>query len=192
MKLDQVVVIDIEATCWEKSAPKDQENEIIEIGVCTLDIQTGERRDRESILVKPVKSKVSPFCTRLTSLTQEQVEKGVRFDRACAILRKKFATRRRIWASYGDYDRRMFEKQCEERGIKYPFGTTHINIKSLYAMLIGLPREVSLGVALDNLDITFEGRQHRGVDDAWNEALILSTLIHKIRLPENPQPETSS
>lgn len=190
MKLDQVVVIDIEATCWEKSAPEDQQNEIIEIGICTLDIQTGERLERESILVKPIKSKVSKFCTALTSLTQDQVDKGLRFDRACAVLRKKYGTKRRIWASYGDYDRRMFEKQCEERGIKYPFGTTHLNIKSLYAMLMGLPREVSLTHALANLNIEFEGRPHRGIDDAWNEALILSNLIHKIRLPENSQRET--
>lgn len=187
MKLDQVVVIDIEATCWEKSAPENQQNEIIEIGVCTLDIQTGTRLERESLLVKPVQSTVSPFCTKLTGLTQEQVSKGLRFDRACAILRKRYGTKRRIWASYGDYDRLMFEKQCEERGIKYPFGTTHINIKSMYAMLMGLSREVSLRNALADLNIEFEGRQHRGIDDAWNEALILSALIHKIRLPENSQ-----
>lgn len=183
MKLDQVVVIDIEATCWEKSTPPGQENEIIEIGICTLDIKTGERIDRDALLVKPVKSKVSEFCTQLTSLTQAQVDKGIRFDRACSILRKKYSTKGRIWASYGDYDRRMFEKQCAERGVAYPFGSSHINIKSLYAMLMGLDRELGLSQVLQQLDIQFEGHPHRGIDDAWNEALILSHLLERVRLP---------
>lgn len=183
MKLDLVVVIDIEATCWEKNPPAGQENEIIEIGICTLNIATGERVNRESILVKPVKSTVSPFCTELTGLTQQDVDAGIRFDRACAILRKKYHTKSRIWASYGDYDRKMFEKQCTVRGIAYPFNGTHFNIKSLYAMLTGQEREIGLGAVLEQLDIAFEGRPHRGMDDAWNEALILSYLIQKIRLP---------
>ncbi len=183
MKLDLVVIIDIEATCWDKNPPPSQENEIIEIGICTLNIRTGERIDRDSLLVKPIKSTVSPFCSELTSLTQTQVENGLRFDRACAILRKKYHTKSRIWASYGDYDRKMFEKQCAARGVAYPFNGTHINIKSLYAMLMGLDREIGLGSVLDQLNIDFEGRPHRGIDDAWNEALILSHLIQKIRLP---------
>lgn len=183
IKLDQVVVIDIEATCWEKKAPAGQENEIIEIGICTLDIQSGQRLEQESIIVKPSKSKVSPFCTRLTGLTQEQVDRGMRFERACLLLRKKYQSKRRIWASYGDYDRHMFEHQCQERHIKYPF-SSHINIKSLYAMLMGLPKELSLSDALEHMGVEFEGTPHRGRDDAWNEAMILSKLIHLIRLPE--------
>ncbi|PJF43901.1 MAG: DNA polymerase III [Phototrophicales bacterium] len=183
IKLDVVVVIDIEATCWAGATPVGQEHEIIEIGICTLDIKTGERIDRESLLVKPTKSKVSQFCTELTGLTQQDVDNGLRFDRACSILRKKFKTKSRIWASYGDYDRKMFEKQCAAHGVAYPFNGTHINIKSLYAMLMGLEREISLSAVLSQLNIEFEGQPHRGIDDAWNEALILSHLIEKMRLP---------
>jgi len=34
--LDQVLVIDIEATCWEGPPPEGLESEIIEIGICPL------------------------------------------------------------------------------------------------------------------------------------------------------------
>ena len=85
-KYDQIIVVDIECTCWEGDPPDGQENEIIEIGVCRLRPDTGERFGKRSILVKPERSVVSPFCTELTSLTQEQVDTGISFTEACAYL----------------------------------------------------------------------------------------------------------
>jgi len=180
-RLDQLIVIDIEATCWDDAPPEGQEAEIIEIGVCTVDIVTGTRRSRQSILVKPEHSEVSPFCTALTTLTQAQVNRGVSFEHACQILRRKYRAGDRAWASYGDYDRRQFEKQCTARQIQYPFGPTHINVKNLLAVFHGLPSEVGLADALKLLHVPFDGTLHRGVDDAWNTALILSTLILRQR-----------
>jgi inhibitor of KinA sporulation pathway (predicted exonuclease) len=175
--LDQLIVIDVEATCWEGQPPAGQEAEIIEIGICTLEIATGKRLNRHTILVKPERSEVSPFCTELTTLTQAQVSHGVSFEQACKILRRKFRAGDRVWASYGDYDRRQFDKQCREREILYPFGPTHINIKNLVAVLHGLPREVGLLDALRLMKLPLEGTHHRGVDDAWNTGLLLSNLI---------------
>ena len=39
-KLDQILVIDVEATCWEGNPPPGQTSEIIEIGLCVLDVPT--------------------------------------------------------------------------------------------------------------------------------------------------------
>jgi inhibitor of KinA sporulation pathway (predicted exonuclease) len=58
-KLDQIIVIDVESTCWQDTPPVGQESEIIEIGVCTVDVASGKRLEKESILVKPERSKVS-------------------------------------------------------------------------------------------------------------------------------------
>ena len=33
-KLDKIVVVDIEATCWEGKPPEKQESDIIEVGIC--------------------------------------------------------------------------------------------------------------------------------------------------------------
>ena len=84
-RFDILLIIDIEATCWQGGAvPADEESEIIEIGICTLDIVAGQRLAQRSILVRPEHSSVSAFCTQLTTLTQEQVEPGVSFTQACA------------------------------------------------------------------------------------------------------------
>jgi len=184
-KLDQIIVIDVESTCWEGPPPGGQENEIIEIGLCALDLGSLERVDREDIFVRPERSTVGEFCTNLTSLTQEQVESGVSFEQACAMLKKRFRTKDRTWASYGNYDRRQFERQCRDRGIGYPFGPTHVNVKNLFALAFRLPREVGMAEALDLLGRPLEGTHHRGGDDAWNIAGILATLLGKCSRSEN-------
>ncbi|MFW5667426.1 MAG: exonuclease domain-containing protein, partial [Coleofasciculus sp.] len=78
-KIDQILVIDVEATCWQGKPPPGQESEIIEIGVCLLDCHSHYAVKTESILVKPERSTVSEFCTELTTLTQEQVDQGMSF-----------------------------------------------------------------------------------------------------------------
>jgi inhibitor of KinA sporulation pathway (predicted exonuclease) len=167
----------VEATCWAADPPPDQTSEIIEIGVCLLDVANGERLDRESILVRPTQSSVSAFCTQLTSLTQEQVEQGISFEEACSILCTRFKTKERAWASYGDYDRGMFERQCKRQEVKYPFSAGHINVKTLLAAICGLKHETGLSKALKLLGVPLEGTHHRGVDDAWNIAGVLSRII---------------
>jgi inhibitor of KinA sporulation pathway (predicted exonuclease) len=101
-KLDQILVIDVESTCWDGSPPPDQESEIIEIGVCLLDVVSCEQVARESILVKPQRSTISPFCTQLTTLTQAQVDAGISFKEACGLLKSNYLSKERTWASYGD------------------------------------------------------------------------------------------
>ena len=180
-KLDQILVIDVEATCWETEPPEDQESEIIEIGICPLDVAAGDRLEKQSILVKPEKSTVSAFCTNLTSLTQEDVEEGISFKQACAILKKDYLSKKRTWASYGDYDRRQFERQCLAHNISYPLGPTHINVKNLFAIVNRLSFEVGMSQALKILNLPLEGIHHRGEDDAWNIARILWEILLPLR-----------
>lgn len=179
--LDQLLVIDIEATCWRGAPPVGQENEIIEIGLVPLDLVTGQRLEKRSILVRPERSRVSEFCTELTTLTQEQVDTGIPFAEACALLREEYRSQERVWASYGDYDRDMFERQCQARGVVYPFGKRHLNIKTLFGLSYTRPREVGLGTALHTMHLPLEGTHHRGDDDAWNIAAILAELLRRSR-----------
>ncbi|MDJ0556827.1 MAG: 3'-5' exonuclease [Microcoleaceae cyanobacterium MO_207.B10] len=181
-KLDNIIFIDIEATCWEKHPPPNQESEIIEIGVCLVDVALAKPITKESILVKPERSQVSEFCTKLTTLTQSQVDGGIAFDEACLKLRKNYDSLERVWASWGEYDKNMFEKQCKARGVKYPFGMRHINVKNLFALVKNLPKEVGMANALQLLDIPLEGTHHRGADDAWNIGKISAQLLLQARM----------
>jgi len=75
-KLDKIIVVDVESTCWKGKPPEGQINEIIEVGLATVNVETLEIINKQSYIVKPKLSIISNFCTELTSITQEMVDKG--------------------------------------------------------------------------------------------------------------------
>lgn len=179
--LDHIIVVDVEATCWEGPPPAGQQSEIIEIGVCLLDVATGERSANRSLLVRPQQSTISSFCSQLTTLTQEQVDTGITFRAACDILRREYGSHLRPWASFGNYDRIQFAYQCQQMDVPYPFGPTHINVKNLFSLMQRLPEEPTLPCALKMLGMEFEGTYHRGDADAWNIAALLGQILQEAR-----------
>jgi inhibitor of KinA sporulation pathway (predicted exonuclease) len=173
-----VNVIDLEACCWYGNPPSGQYKEIIEIGITTVDFYTKDVIESRSIIVKPEFSEISDFCTKLTTLTPGFVkENGVTFKKACKILMEEFNSEKRMWFSWGDYDRTAFEKECSLKNIKYPLSKTHFNLKELYSFKFGFKQSQSVTTALKNLGIEFDGTQHRGVDDSRNTAYILQKMF---------------
>jgi len=177
---DVILVVDVESTCWEHSPPEGQTSEIIEVGLCPVDVATLTRREKCSILVKPAMSEISTFCTGLTTLQTDMFTEAGSLQDAVSTLRRKYRSRDRLWASWGDYDRRQFERVCQLQEVSYPFGPSHLNVKSLFAVANG-QYESGLDDAFQQLDWTMEGTHHRGHDDAWNIAGILCELLRRMR-----------
>ena len=174
---DTVVIVDIESTCWKNhNTPDGERSEIIEIGICTLEIETLQIDNKRSVFVKPTESTISPFCTELTTITPELVfRKGIAFDAACQMLQDDYRTKNRLWLSWGNYDRRMFMEQCSRRGIDYPFHENHCNLKGLFANIYG--NRLGMKAALNKIGLDLQGTHHRGDDDAHNIARILAYLL---------------
>lgn len=175
--LAHILVVDVESTCWEGAPPPGQHSDIIEIGVCLLDLRDFQRHDKRSILVKPARSEVSAFCTELTTLRPEDVAEAGDLAEACKVLRKAYDARSIPWASYGDYDRNQFKRNCDALAVSYPFGPTHINVKTLFAITAGMKQPTGMAGALERLGLPLEGTHHRGHDDAWNIAAILGKVL---------------
>jgi inhibitor of KinA sporulation pathway (predicted exonuclease) len=178
---DQVLVVDIESTCWQGYPPPGQLSEIIEVGLCPVDIKRLERLEKRSLLIKPVRSKISEFCTRLTTLTDDHFRTAGTLADAVGVLKKEYRSPDRLWASWGDYDRRQFERVCKELTVPYPFGVSHLNIKTLFAVIYGDNGELGLDEACERVGLPLEGTHHRGHDDAWNIAGIFCHLLSKFR-----------
>lgn len=180
---DKILSVDLEATCWEpkNSKPIDEEQEIIEIGVSLINLKSLKIEKSEGIIVKPVRSKISKFCTDLTTLTQEQVDNGLLFKDACERLKKEFESKKTNWLGWGDYDRTFFNRQCIEYDVEYPFGNRYINLKHIMSVMYGLPKEFGLANAMKFLEIDFTGTHHRGVDDAFNTAKIFIKMLERFR-----------
>lgn len=174
----EVLVVDLEATCWERGQePAGVKSEIIEVGICVLIPKTGEILNPTSILVKPVNSTVSEFCTSLTTLTQDQVDTGVSLAEACEQLIRDFHSPKYPWASFGNYDRDMFWKQCQEKNLKYPFSANHLNIKTLFSVMRFIKHGKGMSKAMKIEGIPLIGTHHRGIDDAYNIAKVLRNLL---------------
>lgn len=179
IRKDKIVVVDIEATCWDGfDAPEGQQNEIIEVGICLVNPKSNPITvtDKRSILVKPTESVISTFCTNLTSITSEMIEeKGVSYEEACKILEDEYDTRNRLWGSWGAFDMRLFKSQCRRRKVRYPFSKKHSNLKRVFHEFHG--ERMGLARALTAVGIEAQGTAHRGDDDAYNTACLLQHLF---------------
>lgn len=180
-KLDRALVIDVESTCWEQAPPRGQMSEIIEVGLCVVDLHLLRRVERRSLMVKPMMSEVDEFCTDLTGITAEMVSDAPPLAEAVRILRDEYDAAERLFVSWGDYDRKQFQRNCKTYNLKYPFGPTHLNVKNLFSTAMGFHQELGLDDACQRLGLTMEGSHHRGVDDAWNIARIFCMLLQRTR-----------
>ncbi|MCX2182837.1 exonuclease domain-containing protein [Streptomyces sp. SKN60] len=176
-------VVDVEATCWDGQPPPGAVSEIIEIGLTVVDLTARRRVGKHRILVRPERSEVSGFCTELTGLTPAEVAGGVGFAEACRMLADEYDARARPWASWGDYDRKQFERQCRAAGAPYPFGRPaeagHTNAKAVFTEAYGLRKRPGMAGALRIAGLPLEGRHHRGEDDAWNIAALVLDLVER-------------
>ena len=176
----KVLVVDLESACWMGHPPNGQSNEIIEIGLSVLDVKSLTIEDSVSYIVKPRHSKISSFCTKLTTITQEMVDNGEDLKVVTPKIIKKYGSQRYLWASYGEYDKNQMKHYCNMHNAIYPFSDMHLNLKTFASMFYGI-KEVGMEELLKNLDIPLEGTHHRGVDDSYNLAKILIEILKKGR-----------
>ncbi|CAK7567509.1 MAG: Asparagine-rich protein (ARP protein) [Sporothrix epigloea] len=78
--IDRYVVIHVATTCDEHGVYVTKDSaEVIEIGWILLDSKTLDELYRESVLVKPINTPITPLCTSLTTLTWEHVRNAGSF-----------------------------------------------------------------------------------------------------------------
>ena len=177
-KMDYIVVVDLEATCWVSRG--EGHSEIIEVGVCKLD-HSGRIMQPRSLYVWPLRdsTELSRYCTELTGITTTTLkQQGMPFEGVVNILVMDYGTKNRIIATWGDYDKIEVYNQCKNMGLSSPFGPTHLNVKNLHAWLRHTrPKGLSAALKLEGLK--FEGTPHSGKDDAVNTARLLHHILQE-------------
>lgn len=177
--MNNIIVLDIEGTCSDnKHWRKQNYSEIISMGVVEIEMSNFKIIPRDNILVKPIKTRITDYCTMLTGLTQVELdEKGIPFEHACLRLKTKYNTHKKIWASFGIKDKMIFRAQCFATKTEFPMGTQYYDVRNLSALLLGLKEEKGLNETLNMLDMEFDGRSHNSLDDSKNTARILIKLL---------------
>lgn len=177
--LSVIVVVDLEATCDVKMKP--EKSEIIEFGLAVVRLSSkigGDRIDRgERLLVRP-HGPITTYCTDLTGITQDEVNAAPYLSEALERIITSLPAdlpplKLMTWASWGDYDRNQLQRKCTRKSLPYPFGTTHLNVKNLYALRHRLSHEIGMDEALTREGLSLDGRHHNGRDDAYNIARLL-------------------
>jgi inhibitor of KinA sporulation pathway (predicted exonuclease) len=153
-----VLVVDLEATCWERRlAPSGERQsthntEIIEFG-CALATRDGELLDSQSFLVRPTLNPVfSEFCKSQTSIQQSMADAAPVFSEVCDLIdvwldqpHEDF-----LWCSWGNYDRLHIQADGEKHKacpslMNYP----HLNLKRLWRRTTGQKRKNGMAHALE-------------------------------------------
>lgn len=178
IRLDRLIVFDVEKTCWEGDAPPGQRSEIIEIGLAELQLGPDPAIGRTArYLVRPVASQVSAYCTQLTGLTQREVRQGRPLGEVLSTMSRQFGSAGKCWAAWGRDDQDL-TVGCTALGIAPPNLGGFLDLGGLWSMFAGGGRAVGLEDALHALGMAFEGVPHRALDDARNTARVFLGLRH--------------
>lgn len=174
------LIVDLEATCCDRGTIPRAQNEIIEIGAVMLCAASLERVGEFGCFVRPVRHPhLTTFCTNLTSITQEQVNEAPLYPEAMQAFRDwMYPFGSFMFSSWGDYDRKQFEWDCEFHGVSWPFPSGHLNLKAAFAMTTGR-KKMGMTQALEHLGLPLEGTHHRGIDDARNIARIVQEVLRQ-------------
>jgi 3'-5' exoribonuclease 1 len=172
------LVIDLEATCDDGGRVPKREMEIIEIGAVLVDAISFEPLAEFQSFVRPVRHRtLTPFCRKLTSITQAQVDGAPGFPAVIQSLREFMANERPLFCSWGNYDRGQFGLDAGYHKVELPFGSDHLNLKEAFSHALGTSKRFGMAGALRELGLPLTGTHHRGIDDARNIARILPYAI---------------
>jgi 3'-5' exoribonuclease 1 len=178
----RLVVVDVEATCGREC----QTQEIIELPCVVVDAISAEIVASSDIVVRPTKDiMLTPFCVELTGITQADVD--VAPDLASALTEFGDFVH---WACMdhsfcvvtdGTWDiKTMLLGECGRKGIiPEQYWLRYFDVRTEFAELY-YPQNAypwSLMSMLSDMDMQFDGRRHRGIDDAHNIAKIVCKIL---------------
>ncbi|KAA0202838.1 hypothetical protein HAZT_HAZT001943 [Hyalella azteca] len=183
-----LLILDFEATCFKKFDNPDfgaQSQEIIEFPALKLNPETLTVESTFQEFVKPViHPELSDFCTKLTSITQHDVDNSGVFaevlKRFNAWYEKEVGASSCLPITCGDWDlKTMLPNQCRREGIPVPPALRQWhNLKKSYCAATSVYCR-SLTEMLHGLSLSFEGRLHRGIDDCRNINTIVVELLKR-------------
>ena len=176
-----LIVVDLEATCWDTSRARDQ-MEIIEVGAVRLDAALTIVDEFDCFVRPVVEPKLSQFCTALTTIKQADVDGADMFPVVFARFLEWIGMGRPYrLCSWGFFDVGQFRLDCARFGPVFPeqFESDHLNIKQVFAEWKGV-RRCGMAAALDLLGLPLAGTHHRGIDDARNIARIVQETLPNV------------
>ncbi len=174
------VIVDLEATCWQKGTIPSR-MEIIEIGAVLMSSAAGEPVAEFNAFVRPVREPIlSPFCVELTGIRQADVFGAETFANVFPRFLEWIGPQPYILCLWGAYDLGQFQVDCQRHGLPMPTAfERHLNLKKLFAEQESA-KPCGMKAALQRLGIPLTGAHHRAIDDARNIAKIARIVLPRM------------
>ncbi|KAK9981874.1 hypothetical protein ABG768_001397 [Culter alburnus] len=192
-----LIVIDFESTCWREKNGCGQE--IIEFPAVLLNVSNGAVESEFHTFVQPQEHPVlSDFCTELTGITQDQVDSAPplhiclsRFKHWLLRLQQErgvvFETDSAgpapsghpcAFVTWSDWDLGVcLLYECKRKQLTVPEALkSWIDLRATYRLFYNRKPKGLRGALLD-LGIQFTGREHSGLVDARNTALLAWRMV---------------
>ncbi|XP_029424507.1 ERI1 exoribonuclease 2 isoform X6 [Nannospalax galili] len=196
---DYLIVIDFESTCWN-DGKHHSSPEIIEFPAVLLNASTGEIESEFHAYVQPQEHPtLSEFCMELTGIKQAQIDEGVPLkiclSQFCKWIHRIQQQKKIIFAAeasepttsevklcafvtWSDWDLGVcLEYECRRKQLLKPvFLSSWIDLRATYKLFYKR-KPKGLSGALQEVGIEFSGREHSGLDDSRNTALLAWKMI---------------
>ncbi|KAI0785236.1 exonuclease [Abortiporus biennis] len=189
--LKYLLVLDFEATCGDAVS----HNEIIEFPTLVYNIKDDKVDATFHEYVRPVDHPtLTPFCTELTGITQEVVDKADTFPHVWKRFQDFMKSSgllddpdSQVFLTCGKWDlATMLPKQLlliqDEHGLDAagklvaPY-RKYINIKEEFRKHYKLSHQLGMAGMLKRLKLDLEGRHHSGIDDCRNILRIVQIML---------------
>lgn len=180
-----IIVVDFESTCDASGRMATHEMELVEIGAVKVRLEDGEILSTFRSFVRPQNQPMlSDFCKQLTGIRQREIDRAESFAHVLkafqAWLNHPFWT----WASWGDFDRTLLERELERVG-EDPIFAEHLNLKAIAKEAWGL-KKTGMKEVLRQKGLAPIGTHHRALDDAKSIAQLVPLLEGKLAKKHHP------
>jgi inhibitor of KinA sporulation pathway (predicted exonuclease) len=178
------LIVDLEATCNNDGSIPRIEMETIEIGAVLINEDDLEIVDTYTTFIRPtIHPYLSNFCTKLTTIHQEDVVYAPKFSSALVDFENWInpytETGDILFCSWGDYDKNQLKQDAwfHSVSLPYPFNAEHYNIKTNFSISQKRKKLYGLAKALRIINEVVDGTLHRGIDDARNMVKLMPYVL---------------
>lgn len=172
------IIYDLEATCW-RGRPPGGISEVIEIGAFMID-RFGQEMGSFNKFIRPhINPKLSSFCKKLTSISQEDVDRANKYPKVIEEFKDwiNVYEEEYLLCSWGKFDKEILQVNCKLHAMEDEWLEPYANIKKQYHKLKNNPKLTGLRNTTEREGFEFTGVHHRAISDAENLSKIFVKYI---------------
>ena len=165
---------------------------IIQVGITIGDVNSGAVLEKQGWITY-IPEVINPYITKLTTITQEQVDAGIllveAYKQMVALYKKHNCTLNFVTWGGGDHrelKRQLYEQKellMPDEALMWEFGHREFDTKTIFlAFALADNKKVRSGLAksMTRVGMAFKGTKHTAPDDAENTFLLLVHLLKNL------------